>query len=122
SGLSSDAVHEMDKPVSTADVAAAPLGFREALEVARQRGELRCGFIRTRALDHEEADADFAAAAPFVVAYSGVVAAAELIKELMGRNASGSLRYQLSFASGRGRAITPPARSNCDCQSQRLAA
>lgn len=122
SGLSSDAIHEMDKPVSTEDVAAAPLGFREALEAARQRGQLRCGFIRTRALDHEEAVADFVAAAPFVLAYSGVVAAAELLKELMGVNAPGSLRYQLSFASGRGRAITPPARSSCDCQAQRLAA
>lgn len=119
SGLSDDAIREMDRPVTADDVAAAPPDRRDALEVARRRRLLRCGFIRTRALDHEEVDQDFAAAAPFVVAYSGVVAAAELVKELMGVNARGSLRYQLSFASGRCRAVSPAARHDCECQAAR---
>ena len=57
----------------------------------------------------------FAAAAPFVVAYAGVLAAAELTKELMGVNQPGSMRYQLSFESWRTRTISPAPRDDCEC-------
>jgi hypothetical protein len=115
SGLSEDSVLAMDTPVSKQDVLAAPAQMRDALAAAHSQGQLRCGFIRTLALDHERESEDFAAAAPFVVAYSGVLAAAELTKDLMGVNQPGSMRYQLSFASWRARAISPPARHECEC-------
>jgi molybdopterin/thiamine biosynthesis adenylyltransferase len=119
SGLEPKAIRdEMDGPVTMTDVASAPAELREALEEARRRGLLRCGFIRTRALDHEHehGDDDFVAAVPHVVAFSGVVAAAELVKELMGDNQRGTLRYQFSFISNRGRAASPRAESGCECR------
>jgi hypothetical protein len=120
SGLAAELIRdEMDRPITESDVAAAPPELKTALEKARRRGLLRCGFIRTRALDHERADDDFVAAVPHVVALSGVVAAAELVKELMGVNQPGSLRYQFSLVSNRGRAIAPRADVGCECRRAR---
>lgn len=117
SGLRPDLIQsEMDKPITTADVAAAPEHVREALETARQSGVLRCGFIRTRALDHETDTEEFTAAAPHVVTFAGVAGAAELMKELMGVNEPGSLRLQFSFVSNRARAIVPSAIRHCECR------
>jgi molybdopterin/thiamine biosynthesis adenylyltransferase len=116
SGLAPEVIRdEMDRPITEEDIAAAPPALRPALAEALRRGQLRCGFIRTRALEHERDDPDFAAAAPHVVSMAGVVAAAELVKELAGWNPPGSLRFQYSFLSNRGRAVTPTARGDCEC-------
>lgn len=120
SGLAAERIRdEMDRPITADDVDAAPPELKAAIEEARRRGLLRCGFIRTRALDHERTDDDFVAAGPHVVALSGVVTAAELVKELMGVNQPGSLRYQFSFVSNRGRAISPRADVRCECRRAR---
>jgi hypothetical protein len=104
---------EMDGPISSEDVARAPAELRESMEEARQRGQLRCGFIRTRALDHEHSGDDFVAAVPFVVAFAGILAAAELVKQMM--EPTGGLRYQFSFTSLCGRLVEPRARG-CECR------
>ena len=44
-----------------------------------------------------------------------VIQIAELVKELAGWNPPGSLRFQYSFLSNRGRAVTPTARGDCEC-------
>jgi molybdopterin/thiamine biosynthesis adenylyltransferase len=115
SGLALRSVRAMDSPISEQDVLDAPSELRGALATARELKMLRCGFIRARALDHERQSEEFAAAAPFVVAYSGVVAAAELMKEMMGVNQPGSMRYQASHTSLRTRAVSPPALKDCEC-------
>jgi hypothetical protein len=116
SGLERDVIrHEMDRPINAADIAGAPTQLRPALEDARQHGLLRCGFLRTRALDHEPDTHEFAAAVPHVVAFAGIVAAAELVKELTDRNQLGSLQYQFSFVSNRARAVAPRAEPHCEC-------
>lgn len=122
-GLAPEIIRDqMDGPITEADVPAAPPGLRPALEEARRSGLLRCGFIRTRALDHEADDQDFVAAAPHVLSFAGVAAAAELLKELMHVNQAASLRYQFSFISNRGRAVSPAARPDCECQRVRAEA
>ncbi|MDE3069412.1 MAG: hypothetical protein KGJ43_01660, partial [Acidobacteriota bacterium] len=117
-GLGQESVRAMDSPISKQDVIDAPVECQDALETARKAGVLRCGFIRTRALDHEQPHRDFAAAAPFVVAYSGVIAAAEAMKELMGINQRGSMRHQTSFVSLRTRTVSPRAQEGCECNLQ----
>lgn len=120
SGLAAERIRdEMDRPITPDDIEAAPPELKPAIEEARRRGLLRCGFIRTRALDHERPNDDFVAAAPHVVGLSGVVAAAELVRELMGVNQLGSLRYQFSFISSRSRAISPRADLCCECRCAR---
>ncbi|MFL5953688.1 MAG: hypothetical protein ACJ76I_06235 [Gaiellaceae bacterium] len=114
SGFDADKIRdEMDAPISAEDVEYAPEELRESMEEARQQGQPRCGFIRTRALDHECPDDDFVAAVPFVVAFVGIVAAAELIKQM--REPRGGLRYQFSFVSLRGRKVEPHA-GDCECR------
>jgi molybdopterin/thiamine biosynthesis adenylyltransferase len=115
SGLAKESVRKMDTPVSEQDVLDAPSELRDALAAAHAEKMLRCGFIRSRALDHEGESEDFAAAAPFTVAYSGVVAAAELMKDLMAVNQTGSMRHQASFTAMRTRTVSPPAREGCEC-------
>lgn len=115
SGLAQGSVRAMDSPISEQDVLDAPSELRGALATAREHKMLRCGFIRARALEHERQSEEFAPAAPFVVAYSGVVAAAELMKELMDVNQPGSMRHQASYASLRTRTVSAPAREDCEC-------
>lgn len=108
SGFDADKIRdEMDAPISTEDVEGAPKELREAMEAARKQGQVRCGFIRMRALDHEHSGDDFVAAVPFVVAFVGIVAAAELVKQM--REPTGGMRYQFSFVSLRGRKVEPHA-------------
>lgn len=104
---------EMDSPISAEDVARAPADLRPAMEQARRQGQLRCGFIRTRALDHEQGFDDFVAAIPYVVGFAGVLAAAELVRQLT--EPSDGLRYQFSFASLRGRRVELRA-GDCECR------
>jgi tRNA A37 threonylcarbamoyladenosine dehydratase len=108
--------NEMDGPISSEDVARAPSELRDSMEEARQRGQLRCGFIRTRALDHEHSGDEFVAAVPFVVAFVGILAAAEVVKQMM--EPTGGLRYQFSFTSLHGRLVEPRA-GDCDCREVR---
>jgi hypothetical protein len=104
---------QMDAPISAEDVKRAPEALREAMDAARKQGQPRCGFIRTRALDHEQSGDDFVAAVPFVVAFVGVVAAAELVKQMTAP--TGGLRYQFSFVSLRGRRVEPHV-GDCECR------
>jgi molybdopterin/thiamine biosynthesis adenylyltransferase len=115
SGLRTESIVAMDTPVSEKDVRDAPPELREALAAAHRQKMLRCGFIRVRALDHEQETDDFAAATPFVVAYSGVLAAAELVKELMEISEPGAMRHQFSFVSCRGSTVSPAPRVDCEC-------
>ncbi len=113
-GFDPDSIRdEMDAPVSAGDVAQAPAKLRAAMKEARRQGQLRCGFIRTRALDHEQSGDDFVAAVPYVVGFAGVAAAAELVKQLT--EPSAGLRYQFSFASLRGRRIEVGV-GDCECR------
>jgi hypothetical protein len=115
SGFAPEAIRDaMDAEITHADVAQAPAPLQAAMEQARRQGQLRCGFIRTRALDHEQTHDDFVAAVPYVVAFTGVLAAAELVKQLTA--SSGGLRYQFSFASLRGRCVEPRAGA-CECRA-----
>jgi hypothetical protein len=115
SGFDADKIRDqMDAPISADNVERAPEELRESMEEARRQGQTRCGFIRTRALDHEDSDDDFVAAVPFVVGFVGIVAAAELIKQM--REPTGGLRYQFSFVSLRGRKVEPHA-GDCECRA-----
>ena len=115
SGFEADKIRDqIDAPITAEDVERAPEELREAMEAARKQGQPRCGFIRTRALDHEHSGDDFVAAVPFVVAFVGIVAAAELVKQM--REPTGGLRYQFSFVSLRGRKVEPHA-SDCECRA-----
>jgi hypothetical protein len=118
SGLSAASVAAMDSPITEQDVRAAPPELRNALAKAQSRGQLRCGFIRARALGHEADNEHFAAAAPFVSAYSGVAAAAEVMRELMGLGRPGSMRHQFSFRSLRARTVGPPCDPACECMDR----
>jgi hypothetical protein len=114
SGFDADKIRDqMDAAITAEDIEHAPEELREAMAAARTQGQLRCGFIRTRALDHEHSGDDFVAAVPFVVAFVGVLAAAELVKQL--REPTGGLRYQFSFVSLRGRKVEPRA-GDCECR------
>jgi hypothetical protein len=116
SGLSPESLRDaMDAPIDADDVARAPEHLRADMEAACKRGQLRCGYVRSRALDHESEDADFVAAVPFVVAFAGVAGCAQLIRALEGHTRS--LRYQFSFSSLRGRARTAVAGERCDCRA-----
>ena len=115
SGFGAEAIRDaMDAEISAVDVAAAPAELKPAMEQARRKRQLRCGFIRTRALDHERSGDDFVAAVPYVVAFAGVAAAAELVKQLTAPSAG--LRFQFSFASLRGRRAELRA-DDCECRA-----
>jgi hypothetical protein len=98
------------------DVAAAPPEKRDRLELARQRGQLLCGYILDRETESDETDINFAPAVPFVTSFSGVVGAAETMKRLMGTKQSGPGHLQYSFQSGRIRAFTMKCMPDCECQ------
>ncbi len=115
SGLAAELIRDaMDSPLTADDVANAPAALRTDMEDARRRGELRCGFVRSRALDHEAEDDEFAAAVPFVVSLAGIVAAATLVRSEL--EPTGSSRFQFSFMSLRAAPDAPHARGDCDCQ------
>jgi hypothetical protein len=121
SGLSAESIRDaMDSPIDADDVARAPEHLRADMEAARQRGQLRCGYVRSRGLDHERQDEDFVAAVPFVVAFAGVAGCAQLIRALGGDPRS--LRYQFSFSSLRGGATNAVAGQGCDCRAARISA
>lgn len=114
SGFDADSIRDaVDAPITAEDVAKAPPELRSAMEKAREAGHLRCGFIRTRALDYAPSTDDFVAAVPHVVGFAGVVAAAEVVKQLT--EPTSGLRYQFSFKSLRGQRVEPRA-ADCECR------
>lgn len=115
SGFAPELIRDaMDSPISAEDVAAAPAELREDMNAARRKGDVRCGFVRQRALDYEQSRDDFSAAVPFVLAFSGLVACGEFVKAAIGETTS--MRYQFSFVSMRGRATRLLAGQYCDCR------
>ena len=103
--------------VTEEDIAAAPSEKREALDAARRNGDMLCGFITRRNLEHEEASPDFAAAAPFVTSLSGIVAAAETVKYLM-TGATNSLHMQFDFRSNRSTILRLQCDPACECANR----
>ncbi|MGH9962968.1 MAG: hypothetical protein ACREBC_38610, partial [Pyrinomonadaceae bacterium] len=98
------------------DVAYAPAEMRHELELARQNGQLVCGYILHKMSDAEENHTDFAPAVPFVTTFSGVVGASQTMKWLMGDKAN-SLHFQYSFQSGRVRSSMMRSAIHCECQN-----
>lgn len=86
-------------------------------ELQKALGRPRCGYINRQSLELEASDPNFAPAVPFVTALTGVVAAAETMKWLMGHRYPRSLYFQKSFESGRSKALEMKCESNCECQS-----
>jgi hypothetical protein len=60
----------------------------------------------------------FTPAVPFVTAFSGIVGAAQTIRELLGAG-EGSLHFQFSFLSYRARTMRMRCASDCECQTRR---
>jgi hypothetical protein len=116
-GLSVERI--LDGPTSKItqdDVNAAPLDKRALLEADLLEGGQICGRITKQNLEFEADDPDFAPAVPFVTAFSGVVAAAETVKWLMGDRRSRALHFQRSFLSGKTRAMEMDCNPECECQ------
>ena len=94
------------------DINAADPAHRAQLE--KSQGKLICGRVTERNLTMEAANPDFTPAVPFVTAFSGVVGAAETLKQLMG--VSSGLHYQRHFQSNRSRVLQMLCDSECECQ------
>jgi tRNA A37 threonylcarbamoyladenosine dehydratase len=119
SGLQAERIRDdFEQPISAEDVAQAPAELRGVLEEAWRTGKPRCGYLTELNLEDESGGRGFAPAVPFVTAFSGIVAASETIKHLMGRPV-GSAQFQFSFQSGRGRRTTRLCASTCECQEAR---
>jgi hypothetical protein len=103
--------------ITQAEVDAAPVNQKPALKTLV--GKPRCGYINRCTLEMEGFDPDFEPAAPFVTAFSGVIAAGETMKWLMGVRHENSLHYQMSFRSGLDRALQMKCNSECECQTRR---
>ena len=100
--------------ITQADVDRGPIDNRPSLQSAI--GKTRCGYVNRHTLEMEEFDRDFEPAAPFVTAFSGVIAAAETMKSLMRVRHENSLHYQMSFRSGLLRALQMKCNPECECQ------
>jgi hypothetical protein len=120
-GLPRERVADFESEITDADIAAAPTDMRAALESARRSGQRVCG--RATALDFgdEDASIDFTPAVPFVTAFSGIVGAAQTARLRTG-GGEGSLHFQFSFLSYRGRKMRLRCASSCECQRRRRAA
>jgi len=104
-------------PITESDVEAAPAELRAELEQARCGGQPICGRITERSLHGETASEDFAPAAPFVTALTGIKAAAETIKTLMVIDPAGGLHWQYDFRSGNARALVMKCATDCECRA-----
>jgi hypothetical protein len=93
-GLSRERGADFESEITADDVASAPLEKRAALEQARRRGQRVCGRATGLDLNEEEPGTAFTPAVPFVTAFSGIVGAAQTIRELLGAG-EGSLHFQL---------------------------
>jgi hypothetical protein len=111
-GLNPDRIrNEPVTEITQADIDGADPTHRGELE--KSRGKLICGRVTDQNLTMEAHNADFAPAVPFVTAFSGVVGAAESVKQLMGLSAS--LHYQHHFQSNRSRALQMQCLPDCEC-------
>jgi hypothetical protein len=99
------------------DITAAPTDKRAALEDARRRGQPICGRIGELDLREEEYSPDFTPAVPFVTAFTGIVAAAQTMRLLLGQPLS-SLHFQLSFLSYRCRRLDLKCSPTCECRAR----
>lgn len=116
SGLQPERIEDdFEHAVSAEDVAQAPPALHTSLEEAHRAEKPRCGYLTDLNLRDEPSDEQFAPAVPFVTAFSGIVAAGETIKHLT-EAASGSLQFQFSFQSGRGRKATRRCTAGCECR------
>lgn len=120
-GLSRERVADFESAITEADIAAAPTETRAALEAARIGGQLVCGRATQLDLNQEEPGSEFTPAVPFVTAFSGIAGAAQTARVLLGMG-EGSLHFQFSFLSYRGRKMRMRCPSNCECQAGRRAA
>ena len=101
--------------ITQAEIEVAPANKQAELQKAL--GRPRCGYINRQSLEMEGLDPHFAPAVPFVTALTGVVAAAETMKWLMGHRYPHSLYFQKNFESGRSKALELKCESSCECQS-----
>jgi len=85
------------------------------------KGQLICGRVTEHNLDEERDNPNFAAAVPFVTGFSGVVAASETMKVLLGSSYERSAHYQRNFQSGRGRLLRTLCQVDCECQRRAVA-
>lgn len=120
-GLPRERVVDFESEISEADIAAAPTERRAALEVARRSGQRVCGSATALDLGDEEHAGAFTPAVPFVTAFSGIVGAAQTARLLCG-GGRGSLHFQFSFLSYRGRTMRMRCSPTCECQGRRRAA
>jgi hypothetical protein len=116
-GLSVERIIEgATTPITESDILAAPLEKRPIIERARNQGQLICGRVTDQNLNFESMDPNFAAAVPFVTAFSGVVAAAATMKWLMGYRTDAA-HFQWNFESLRGRSLKMRCDSSCECNA-----
>ncbi len=102
-------------PITDSDVKAAPPELRAELDQARRNGQPICGRITEQSLHGETASEDFAPAAPFVTALSGMKGASETIKALMAIDAADGLHWQYDFRSGNARSLVMECAADCEC-------
>jgi hypothetical protein len=114
-GLAPERVADFESQITEKDIAAAPADKRAALEDARRRGQPICGRVGDLDLHEEEYSPDFTPAVPFVTAFTGIVAAAETTRLLLGEPPS-SLHFQFSFLSYRCRRLDLKCSPACECR------
>lgn len=122
-GISAEEIRRNPTGLITEEtVAAAPEAMKPALRIAREKGQRICGRVMEHNLDEERDNPKFAPAVPFATCFSGVVAAAETVKVLLGQTYDRSAHYQLSFRSRRARLLRTSCQSGCECQGRSAAA
>jgi hypothetical protein len=114
-GLAPERVADFESQITEEDIAAAPAEKRAALEDARRRGQPICGRVGDLDLREEESSPDFTPAVPFVTAFTGIVAAAQTMRLLVGEPPS-SLHFQFSFLSYRCRRLDLRCSPACECR------
>jgi hypothetical protein len=101
--------------ISQADIDSAPPRHRAALVRARNERRQICGYISTHNLGYEQDSDEFAAAAPFLSALSGVFGAAATTRALMGMAIP--IHHQFDIRTFRGRALNMGCGAGCGCQT-----
>lgn len=118
-GVPADAIRQNPTGIITDEmVKVAPENLKPALREAKRRGQRICGRVMEHNLVEERDNPDFAPAVPFATCFSGVVAAAETVKVLLGQTYDPSAHYQYSFQSRRGRLLQTSCQPGCECQGQ----
>lgn len=121
-GVPADAIRQNPTGIITDEmVRVAPENLKPALREAQRRGQRICGRVMEHNLEEERDNPDFAPAVPFATCFSGVVAAAETVKVLLGQTYDRSAHYQYSFQSRRGRLLQTSCQPGCECQRQAAA-